>query len=165
MGLRSTLVQLVGGPAAALLEAAVRDVVQESLEAGAFVSRQEVASLTDSIDALRQELATRRSDVEALRQSLEAFHGNLDDELEFDLDAGLGDRVTALEKDQAELGRKVGLTQGALDATADQLGSLREQIEGAAQAAEKARAVAVSARNTAETAADGISELESKLAN
>lgn len=165
MGIRSTLGQILSAPTHALVESALRDLVDEVIASHDFVRRDEVVTFQSRLDGLRRELTERRSELDALRQSVEAFSLDLDDDLGDEF--GLPDpeqTLSRLEAGRAEMRKQLERALGALEATQSQLGGLSEQIDGLRARADQAHQVATTARATAETAADGVSALEDRLA-
>jgi chromosome segregation ATPase len=161
MGLRSTLTQLLSAPTALVLEAALRDLVDEILDARDFVRKSELRSVEDRIETLRRELTERRSDLDAVRQAMTAWAGDLEDDLDdaFGVDDAALER---LEEGRAALQRKLDLAASTLDVARDQLDGLGTQLTELDARIGQAHQVATSARATAEAAADGVSTLEAQ---
>lgn len=158
MGLRSSLAQILTAPVAAALDGAVRDLVEEILDAQPLARREELDALSGRLDGFRRDLAERRGDLDALRQAIEAFGAELEDDA-FDDDDDVGAALAQLDVSRADLEKKLQRALGALSATEAQLVELRTRLDDVASRAEQAQQTATSARNTAESAADAADAL------
>ncbi|HMV66951.1 MAG TPA: hypothetical protein PKA64_08885, partial [Myxococcota bacterium] len=96
MGLRHKLRQLLTSPAAAVLEGAIRDLIEEVIDSRGLVRRAEIEAIEHRVDALRRELGERRADLVGLTQSLDALARQLDDDLPLVHDDDTAARVDAL---------------------------------------------------------------------
>jgi predicted nucleic acid-binding Zn-ribbon protein len=160
MGLRSTASRMFAAPTLALLEASLRDLVEEALDARAFVTEGEVRAVQTSIEALRRDLATRRAELDALRQAVDAFSLDLTDDLGLVEPDEVDASVSRLEAARDGLQRSIDRTEGALRATTKQLHELHDGLHRLGLRVDKVQQVATAARNTAEAAAEGLVELE-----
>lgn len=159
MGLRTTLTDLFSAPTARLIDAALRDLVDEILDARDFVRKSELASVERQLREVQRDLAERHADIEAIRQAMTAWAGDLDDE--FDDALGIdSDDINRLEEQRGELERKLSRATGALELTREQLETLSSRLQTLEQRTNQAQQVATTARATAETASDGVSTLE-----
>jgi chromosome segregation ATPase len=161
MGMRATANRILSAPTLAILEVAMRHLVDEALDAKAFVTRDEVRAMETGIEDLRRTLTARRADLDALRQAVEAFsldfgEDPFEDNEEDDYEAA----VLRLETSRTTLQADLDRTAGALRATSDQLSGLDASLQAMTGRIDKANIAATSARATAEAAADGISDLE-----
>jgi chromosome segregation ATPase len=163
MGIRTTAARLLSAPTLAVLEAALRDLVDEALDSRAYVSRDEIGAVEGAIEELRRSLATRRSDLDALRQAIEAFSLDLEDPLDDGEEDDYETAISRLESSRDKLQKQLDRALGALKATNDQLQGVATELETLGGRVDKAQQLATSARATAEAAADGISGLESQL--
>lgn len=174
MGLRTRLRQLLqlpatvlSGSAASVLEGAVRELIEEVIDARGLVRRAEVEAVEHRADGLRRELSERRAELAALTQSLDAMARELDDDLPLidGLDGeGLDARLEALDAARQAIQERLERANGALAATTAQVASFTTRIGVAEERADKAQRVAHSALATAEAAADGVTGLEQRLA-
>jgi chromosome segregation ATPase len=159
MGLRSTAAKILSTPTLAVLESALRSLVEEALDARSFVTADEVRAVERSIEALRRDLTARRAELDALRQAVEAFSLDFDDDdlgLDDEVDAG----VTRLEEARDALQKSLDRVDGALRATSKQVGELSDGLQRLGLRVDKVQQLATSARATAEAAADGVAGLE-----
>lgn len=161
MGIRSSVVDALGGPLAALLDAAVRELVDDVLASRALVTHREVESVMDRVERLRRELAERRSEVEAIRQAIDATLAVFDDDLGADTTALADDLVNA-EGRRARLTKDLERTDRAVQTLAAQLTEVSGGVAAARARAEQAHQIATTARSTAEAAVECLSELESR---
>lgn len=162
MGLRTTLSHLLSASAAPLLERAIQELVDDVLTARSLVGRSDLDALAADMKGLQRDLAQRHADLEALRQAIDAFHVELPDDLVDDTEDDLLASLDRATQDRDDLQRRIARLGGALDATADQITTLASGIDAVRARAEQAHQVATTARATAEAAADGVAELESR---
>lgn len=165
MSLLSSLEQLLTAPASAILDSAVRDLVEEIVASRSFVKQDELTAAREELTAVQKTLVSREADLTALRQSIEAYHLDQEDE---DLSDILGipdvdEAVSRLEDTRDELTRRLERVAGALQATSKQLASIANTADTLSARADQAFQVATTARATAEAAADGVTELEQQL--
>ena len=159
MGLRSTLTDLFTAPTARLLDGALRELVDEILDARDFVRKSELDAVQQHLRTVQRDLAERHGDIDAIRQAMTAWVGDLDDE--FDDALGIdSDTINRLEEQRGELERKLSRATGALDLTREQLETLSSRLGTLEQRTSQAQQVATTARATAEAASDGVSTLE-----
>lgn len=170
MGLRSTIAQILARPTTALLDRALRQIVEEAIDARGLVHRSELAAAGDRIDAFRRELTDRRGELAALKQSLEAFFQQYDASLDEDLDL-FGDAhpdpeaVARIAAGQTELSQRLERAGAALQLASAQVEALAARATTLDERAEKAARLAHAAQGTAEAAADGVTSLETRLAS
>ena len=78
-------------------------------------------------------------------------------------DAALVERIEALEAENARLKKKLDMAMGAIQASTAQLMAARRDVGEASKLARQAMQAATTATATAESAAEGLTELEQKL--
>ena len=160
MPIRRVVRGLLSGPLASLFEAALRDLVEEVLDAQHLAKRAELQQLLERTEAFRRELSERTSELYALRQAVEAANHD-DDDLDALLSGDLAESIAQLDASRAEIAGRLDRGTNALDVARSQLDTLSDRLDSLAARAEQAWTVAHAARTTAEAAADGVSGLES----
>jgi hypothetical protein len=166
MGLRSKVKTMLSAPLGALLDAALRELVEASLDARGLVRQAEVDAITDRVEGFRRELAERRTGLDALRQALDAWARDQEDELDASLEVGLDladadARLTGLEEGYEDLKRRIERSAGAVEIARAQLEALHGRLAVVDERSAKAALVANAAQSAAEAAADGVAGLES----
>lgn len=162
MGIRSTLAAVLSTPATVVLEDAIRDWIDEAIDQRKVVGGEALAELDGRLDALRRDIGRLRGEVDGVRQALEAWSDDLDDE-ELPITATLIEVLEDLEGQSASLKNRLDLTRGAVTATANRLDVVEDAADRIGGVAEQAVQVATTAQATAESVADGLNELESRL--
>ena len=165
MGLRSTVASFVTAPVRELADTALRDLVHEIIAARSPVARAELEALRGELDGLVDEIRSRTQDLEGLRQALEAWHADMDDDLDEFLEPPDHEEVKALEATQATLSRTLETGSAAVDVAMAQLEVLSTRLKEVGSETHKAAQLASSALATAEAAADGVSDLETRMAD
>jgi chromosome segregation ATPase len=166
MGLRSKVKTMLSAPLGALLDAALRELVEASLDARGLVRQAEVDAITERVEGFRRELAERRTGLDALRQALDAWARDQEDELDASLEVGLDladadARLTGLEEGYEDLKRRIERSAGAVEIARAQLEALHGRLAVVDERSAKAALVANAAQSAAEAAADGVAGLES----
>lgn len=161
--IRKRLRALITGPAAGILDGALRDLIEEVIDARGLVRRAEIDAVEHRVEGLRRELAERHAELSGLTQALDAMARDLDDDVIVDT-TELEERLDQLDVARKALQERLDRAHGALAATSAQVASFATRIEGLEERADKAAHVAASAVATAEAAVDGVSGLEQRLA-
>jgi predicted nucleic acid-binding Zn-ribbon protein len=78
-------------------------------------------------------------------------------------DTDVSDRITALEADNAKLKKKLDMAMGAIQASTAQLMAVKRELSQSQQTSRQAMQAATSALATAESAVEGVTDLEAKL--
>jgi predicted nucleic acid-binding Zn-ribbon protein len=78
-------------------------------------------------------------------------------------DTDVSDRITALEADNAKLKKKLDMAMGAIQASTAQLMAVKRELSQSQQTSRQAMQAATSALATAESAVEGVTDLETKL--
>lgn len=113
--------------------------------------------------AVRSTLATLFADANALalEPAIRSMVQRLLDERPSD---DTGERLAAVEAENAKLKKKLDMAMGAIQAGTAQMMSMRREVAEATKIARQAAQAATTATATAETASEGVTELEARLA-
>lgn len=141
-----------------VLDAAIRRSVEAAVAAAAPPDRAGIDAVERELGGLRRELATTRDDVQGLRQAVDAWTLELDDEVLGLLQGDVATRLDEAVARQGQLERRVVRMDAALALVHEQLGDLRGRVTALRARADQAFQVAVSARATAESVAEGLDE-------
>ena len=162
MGIRSSLAEFFTAPVAMAVESQLRELIQEQLASSRYASQAELNDARAALDTVLRDSRTLQEDLGAIRQSLLALSEE-EESNPADTLTTLTDSLTSLEELTNDLGRQLGLTRGAVDATTSQLEQVATKCISLDLRLAQAALAANSANATAEVAADGITDLEYQL--
>lgn len=147
MGLRDTVAAALSRPAGRVIDAPVRELVEQILASRDYVQPGELAALRRELAELRQAQGGLEAEADEASQAAE-----------------MAIEVASLSEEVASLKKKVNMAMGAIQAATAQLMGVKNDAEAATGAAQRAAQAAVSARSTAESAAEGVSSMEAAIA-
>jgi len=157
MGLRDS--------AGSALDNMLQQWIDTRLDNAGLVRRSELDAAVTQLNALTERLTSQRARLEGVQQAISALSEELDEELEIQLiDPELEERLDQLTAGQGTLAKRVVMTQNALNLATERAGAFEMELEALKGQASQAMQVATTARSIAESAADGVSELEDTLA-
>jgi hypothetical protein len=158
MGIRRTLAAIVSSPLATLLEARLRERVDEAVAERDFATASDIRTAFDHLDKARVALDELRAEVEEAKQNLAL----LQTELPADDPAEDAIRVAGLTAAQEELHTPVDTFDGGVRGFADQVVALRDRLEQAGKRTDATAKLADDAASMSDRAQTGLDALRAK---